>query len=106
MATTATVRDKRAQAAASTAKKSATTANAVEGKRGIDILHDPVINKATAYTEAERQALGLVGLVPDATETEDLQVRRVLLQLGAVSASEFDRIVDPRKMVQPYVAVS
>src|SRR5271155_826705 len=52
------------------------------GKRGIDILRDPVLNKATAYTEAERQALGLVGLVPDVTESEDLQLRRVLQQLG------------------------
>src|SRR5262249_2046415 len=54
----------------------------VGGKRGIDLLHDPVLNKATAYTEAERQALGLVGLVPDVTESEDLQLRRVLQQLG------------------------
>src|SRR6516162_6277290 len=54
----------------------------VGGKRGIDLLHDPVLNKATAYTEAERQALGLVGLVPDATESEDIQLRRVLQQLG------------------------
>jgi malate dehydrogenase (oxaloacetate-decarboxylating)(NADP+) len=54
----------------------------ISGKRGIDLLHDPVLNKATAYTEAERQALGLVGLVPDATESEDLQLRRVLQQLG------------------------
>ena len=54
----------------------------VRGKRGIDLLHDPVLNKSTAYTEAERQALGLVGLVPDATESEDLQLRRVLQQLG------------------------
>src|SRR6516165_3905568 len=54
----------------------------VNVKRGIDILHDPIINKATAYTEAERQALGLVGLVPDVTETQDLQLRRVMQQLG------------------------
>src|SRR6516162_7431777 len=74
MATTTTVRDKRAP--------ETTVANSVDGKRGIDILHDPVLNKATAYTEAERQALGLVGLVPDATESEDLQLRRVLQQLG------------------------
>jgi malate dehydrogenase (oxaloacetate-decarboxylating)(NADP+) len=72
MATTTTVRDKRSPA----------VANSVDGKRGIDILHDPVLNKATAYTEAERGALGLVGLVPDATESEDLQLRRVLQQLG------------------------
>ena len=35
------------------------SSTSVSGKRGIDLLHDPVINKATAYTEAERQALGL-----------------------------------------------
>jgi malate dehydrogenase (oxaloacetate-decarboxylating)(NADP+) len=61
-------------------------------KRGIDILHDPVINKATAYTEAERQALGLVGLVPDVTESEDLQLRRVLQQLGH-KTSDLERYI-------------
>src|SRR5262245_44324898 len=62
-------------------EKNNPAADASGGKRGIDILHDPVLNKATAYTEAERQALGLVGLVPDVTESEDLQLRRVLQQL-------------------------
>jgi malate dehydrogenase (oxaloacetate-decarboxylating)(NADP+) len=38
------------------------------GERGVDVLHDPTVNKSTGYTEAERQALGLVGLVPDVTE--------------------------------------
>jgi len=38
-------------------------------KRGADLLKDPSLNKSTAYTEAERQALGLVGLVPDVTES-------------------------------------
>jgi len=50
--------------------------------RGVELLHNPVTNKSTAYTEAERQALGLVGLVPDVTESEDLQLQRVLQQLG------------------------
>jgi malate dehydrogenase (oxaloacetate-decarboxylating)(NADP+) len=72
MATTTAVRE----------RKSSAVANSVNGKRGVDLLHDSVLNKATAYTEAERQALGLVGLVPDATESEDLQLRRVLQQLG------------------------
>src|SRR5262245_38612451 len=77
------VRDKRSTETTSPEKKpSAAAAASVGDKRGIDILHDPVLNKATAYTEAERQALGLVGLVPDATESEDLQLRRVLQQLG------------------------
>jgi malate dehydrogenase (oxaloacetate-decarboxylating)(NADP+) len=82
MATTTTVRE----------KKSPAVANSVEGKRGIDILHDPTINKATAYTEAERQALGLVGLVPDVTETEDLQLRRVMQQLGH-KTTDLDRYI-------------
>src|SRR5215467_8857995 len=34
----------------------------------------------------------------------DLTLKEAALQLGAISAAEFDRIVDPRKMVKPYVA--
>jgi malate dehydrogenase (oxaloacetate-decarboxylating)(NADP+) len=49
--------------------------------RGIEVLHDPRINKSTGFTEAERQALGLVGLVPDVTESIETQLSRVLLQL-------------------------
>ena len=51
-------------------------------KRGIEVLQDPTVNKSTAFTEAEKQELGLIGLVPDGFETEDLQLQRVLLQLG------------------------
>jgi fumarate hydratase class II len=36
----------------------------------------------------------------------DLTLKEAALQLGGVSAAEFDRIVDPRKMVKPYVAVN
>jgi malate dehydrogenase (oxaloacetate-decarboxylating)(NADP+) len=80
MATATTVRAKRVSETMPPQKKDP-TADPVAGKRGMDLLHDPALNKATAYTEAERQALGLVGLVPDVTESEDLQLRRVLLQL-------------------------
>lgn len=52
-------------------------------KRGIEVLQDPALNKSTAFSEAEKQALGLVGLVPDVTETEDIQLQRVNSQLGA-----------------------
>jgi malate dehydrogenase (oxaloacetate-decarboxylating)(NADP+) len=51
-------------------------------KRGIEVLQDPSLNKSTAFTEAEKQELGLIGLVPDVAETEELQLRRVMLQLG------------------------
>jgi hypothetical protein len=48
-------------------------------KRGIDLLHDPRLNKSTGFTEAERQGLGLglVGLVPDVTESIETQLSRV-----------------------------
>jgi malate dehydrogenase (oxaloacetate-decarboxylating)(NADP+) len=62
------------------------------GKRGIDVLREPEINKSTAFTEAEKQALGIVGLVPDVTETEDLQLSRVMMQLGHKS-TDLDRYI-------------
>jgi malate dehydrogenase (oxaloacetate-decarboxylating)(NADP+) len=56
--------------------------NMETNKRGIELLRDPSFNKSTAYTEAEKQALGIVGLIPDQTESEDLQLSRVMMQLG------------------------
>src|SRR6516165_696466 len=50
--------------------------------KGISLLRDPRLNKSTASTESEREALGLVGLVPDGIDSEDIQIQRVLLQLG------------------------
>jgi malate dehydrogenase (oxaloacetate-decarboxylating)(NADP+) len=61
-------------------------------KRGIDLLQDPSLNKSTAFTEAERQALGIVGLVPDVTETTDVQLSRVMMQLGH-KAADLDRYI-------------
>jgi malate dehydrogenase (oxaloacetate-decarboxylating)(NADP+) len=61
-------------------------------KRGIELLHDPSLNKSTAFTEAEKHALGIVGLVPDVTEIEDVQLQRVLLQL-AQKTTDLDRYI-------------
>ena len=61
-------------------------------KRGMDFLQDPSLNKSTAFSEAEKQALGIVGLVPDVTETEDVQLSRVLMQLGHKS-TDLDRYI-------------
>jgi fumarate hydratase class II len=36
----------------------------------------------------------------------DLTLKEAALKLGFVSETEFDRVVDPRKMVNPYVAGS
>ena len=43
---------------------------------GYDLLHNPRLNKGTAFTEAERRAWGLEGLLPPAVTTVDLQVAR------------------------------
>src|ERR1700731_3133356 len=61
-------------------------------KHGIDVLHDPIINKSTGFTEAERQALGLVGLVPEVTESIETQLSRVLLQLK-LKTTDLDRFI-------------
>lgn len=46
--------------------------------RGIDLLHDPELNKGTAFTEEERDALGLRGLLPTRVHRQEEQVQRVL----------------------------
>src|SRR5690348_11544673 len=61
-------------------------------KQGIEVLRDPSLNKSTAFTEEEKQALGIVGLVPDVTESEDLQLSRVMLQLGHKN-TDLDRYI-------------
>ena len=43
---------------------------------GYALLHNPRLNKGTAFTEAERRAWGLEGLLPPAVTTIDLQVAR------------------------------
>jgi malate dehydrogenase (oxaloacetate-decarboxylating)(NADP+) len=61
-------------------------------KRGMELLQDPTLNKSTAFTESEKQALGIIGLVPDVTETEDQQLSRVMMQLGH-KTSDIDRYI-------------
>lgn len=77
---------------AKTAQKSIPDVCAEISKHGVDLLHDPMLNKSTAFTESERRELGLVGLVPDVTESEDLQLRRVMRQL-AHKNTDLDRYV-------------
>jgi malate dehydrogenase (oxaloacetate-decarboxylating)(NADP+) len=43
---------------------------------GYDLLRNPRLNKGTAFTEAERRAYGLEGLLPPAVTTIELQVAR------------------------------
>jgi malate dehydrogenase (oxaloacetate-decarboxylating)(NADP+) len=45
---------------------------------GAALLHDPLVNKGTAFTLAERKALGLEGLLPPHVHTLEEQVARVM----------------------------
>ena len=47
-------------------------------KRGRDVLRDALINKGSAFSEEERLALGLRGLLPDRQATVELQIQRVI----------------------------
>ena len=46
--------------------------------RGVDILHNPILNKGTAFSLKERQVLGLKGLLPPHVLTQDEQKVKVL----------------------------
>lgn len=46
--------------------------------RGLTLLQEPSLNKGTAFTESERDVLGLKGLLPPHVCSQDEQVARVL----------------------------
>src|ERR1700742_3934520 len=49
--------------------------------RGLALLRDPLLNKGTAFTEAERDALGLRGFLPAHVLSMDEQVARFLTNM-------------------------
>src|ERR1700747_207326 len=60
--------------------------------RGIDLRRDSSLNKSTAFTDTEKQTLGIVGLLPDVTESIETQFSRVLLHLKK-KATDLDRFI-------------
>jgi malate dehydrogenase (oxaloacetate-decarboxylating) len=48
--------------------------------RGTSVLAAPMLNRGTAFSLAEREALGLTGLLPEGVSTIEGQVRRVYAQ--------------------------
>ena len=55
-----------------------------ESPRGLALLRDPLLNKGTAFTEAERDALGLRGFLPAHVLSMQDQVQRVLVNLRSL----------------------
>ena len=49
---------------------------------GVNLLHSPNLNKGTAFTEEERETLGLRGLLPPRIFSQEDQVARVLDDLA------------------------
>lgn len=53
--------------------------------RGLDVLRDPLLNRGTAFTKKERDALGLRGFLPPHVSSQDEQAERVLQNLRKLS---------------------
>eukprot|EP00658_Telonema_sp_P-2_P082714 TRINITY_DN8794_c0_g1_i1.p1 TRINITY_DN8794_c0_g1~~TRINITY_DN8794_c0_g1_i1.p1 ORF type:complete len:423 (+),score=111.19 TRINITY_DN8794_c0_g1_i1:54-1322(+) len=68
-------------------RKKATRPTMVGSRAGLDVLHDPLLNKGTAWPNSERERLGLRGLVPPARLNLQTQVDKLL--------SAYRRIDDP-----------
>jgi malate dehydrogenase (oxaloacetate-decarboxylating)(NADP+) len=45
---------------------------------GVELLHDPLLNQGTAFTNEEREKLKLCGLLPYQVVPQELQVKRIL----------------------------
>ncbi len=63
-------------------------------KRGVEVIRDPLLNKGTAFTHSERDALQLHGLLPPQVSTPELQARRA-----------YTAIMDEDKPLDRYVAL-
>jgi malate dehydrogenase (oxaloacetate-decarboxylating)(NADP+) len=63
-----------------------------DSPRGMALLRDPLLNKGTAFTEAERDALGLRGFLPAHVLSMQEQAERVLTNLRSLP-SELEKYV-------------
>ena len=55
------------------------------GKRGWDLLRDPRWNKGTAFTREEREAYGIMGLLPDIESTPEAQQARIEAHINSLA---------------------
>jgi malate dehydrogenase (oxaloacetate-decarboxylating)(NADP+) len=58
----------------------------------LEFLHDPALNKGTAFTDDERTMLGLHGFLPPRVTTQEQQVARILESVRGAS-SDLDRYI-------------
>ncbi|WP_319242228.1 NAD-dependent malic enzyme [uncultured Propionivibrio sp.] len=65
--------------------------------RGYDLLDNPLYNKGTAFTQEERDAFGLNGLLPPHVFSIDEQIKRRMDALRALP-TDFDRHVFMREL--------
>jgi malate dehydrogenase (oxaloacetate-decarboxylating)(NADP+) len=56
----------------------------IDPPRGLALLRDPLLNKGTAFTETERDELGLRGFLPAHVLSMEEQVARVLVNLRSL----------------------
>ena len=67
---------------------------------GIDLLHDPLLNKGTAFTEHERNSFGLRGLLPPRVDTMQEQLMRTLENYHA-KPSDLEKFIYRDAMFEP-----
>ncbi len=61
-------------------------------KTGYDLIRDPLLNKGTAFTQKERAAFGLHGLLPSEEKTMAQQAQRIYASISAY-ATPLERYV-------------
>jgi len=61
-------------------------------KRGRDLLNDPILNRGTAFTRAEREQFGLSGMLPERVESLEQQMERVIENCAA-KPSDIERYI-------------
>ena len=65
--------------------RSSSTKMIVPKERGVKLIHNPVLNKGTAFTHEERKTLGLKGLLPPRSISQDLQADRIIENVRKIS---------------------
>jgi malate dehydrogenase (oxaloacetate-decarboxylating)(NADP+) len=75
-----------------TKKRKTIHVNRALPEKGVDWLHNPVFNKGTAFTDAERDLLGLRGLLPPHVQSMEQQVGRVMANFRSKS-SDLERYI-------------